>query len=132
MSCNAFTGAPRYTFIIEQGSTTNFEVRYLDDSSNPIDLSGYQARMQLRPSVESDTILLALSSSLQPDGTGLNMSGSTGALPLSSGSIGVYISAATSSALTFSEAVYDLEISNATTVTRLLQGKIKLSREVTR
>lgn len=132
MSCNAFTGAPRYTFIIEQGSTTNFEVRYLDDSSNPINLSGYQARMQLRPSVESETILLSLSSSLQPDGTGLNMSGSTGALPLSSGSIGVYISAATSSALTFSEAVYDLEISNATTVTRLLQGKIKLSREVTR
>jgi hypothetical protein len=132
MSCNAFTGAPRYTFIIEQGSTTNFEVRYLDDSSNPIDLSGYQARMQLRPTVDSDTILLSLSSSLQTDGTGLNMSGSTGVLPLSSGSIGVYISAATSSALTFSEAVYDLEISNATTVTRLLQGKIKLSREVTR
>ena len=132
MSCNAFTGAPRYTFIIEQGSTTNFEVRYLDESSNPIDLSGYQARMQLRPTVDSDTILLSLSSSLQPDGTGLNLSGSTGVLPLSSGSIGVYISAATSSALTFSEAVYDLEISNATTVTRLLQGKIKLSREVTR
>ena len=132
MSCNAFTGAPRYTFIIEQGSTTNFEVRYLDESSNPINLAGYQARMQLRPTVDSDTILLSLSSSLQPDGTGLNLSGSTGVLPLSSGSIGVYISAATSSALTFSEAVYDLEISNATTVTRLLQGKIKLSREVTR
>jgi hypothetical protein len=132
MSCNAFTGAPRYTFIIEQGSTTNFEVRYLDDSSNPIDLSGYQARMQLRPTVDSDTILLSLSSSLRPDGTGLNLSGSTGTMPLASGSIGVYISAATSSALTFSEAVYDLEISNATTVTRLLQGKIKLSREVTR
>jgi hypothetical protein len=60
------------------------------------------------------------------------MSGSTGTMPLASGSIGVYISAATSSALTFSEAVYDLEITNATTVTRLLQGKIKLSREVTR
>ena len=69
------------------------------------------------------------------DGTGLNLSGSSGTNPLTSGSIGIFISAASSSAFTFNEARYDLEMvsgSGATQyVTRLIQGKVKLSKEVT-
>ena len=124
--------AGKYSFVIEQGSTLEFEIQYKDSQGTPIDLSGYGARMQVRSDYSSNTILLTLSSSLLPDGTGLNMSGSSGTLPLTSGSIGIYVSAASSSALTFDHAVYDLEIHSGSYVSRILQGQVKLSREVTR
>ena len=125
--------AGKYSFIIEQGATTKFQIDWTDESGNPIDLTGYHARMQVRPSVESNTIFLSLSSSLSDNcGTGLNLSGSNGVTPLQSGSIGVYISAASSSLLNFNEAYYDIEMVNGCEVTRLLEGKVKLSKNVTR
>jgi len=124
--------AGKYSFSIEQGATTSFQVVYKDANSNPVDLTGYQARMQVRETIASSTVICRLSSSLDADGTGLNLSGSAGNLPPASGSIGVYISAASSSAFTFDTAVYDLELVTGGTVTRLLQGTIKLDKEVTR
>ena len=130
--------AGSYSFTVEQGATTDFELVYKDSSGNPVDLSGYTARMQLKDSIGGSSTYLTLSSSLQSDGTGLNLSGSGGnnaSKPLTSGSIGIYISHATSSNLTFSSAFYDLEIvsgsGNTATVTRLVQGKVNLSKEVT-
>lgn len=127
--------AGRYTFVIEQGTTVNFEIQYKDSNNVPIDLSGHSARMQLRPTIESNSVYLTLSSSLNPDGTGLNMSGSNGTTPPTSGSIGIYISACTSSLLSFDTAYYDLEIysgADCPVTTRVLEGQIKLSKEVTR
>ena len=126
--------AGRYSFTIEQGATLDFELAYKDSGSNPINLAGYQARMQIRPSIGSDVIHITLSSSLDDDGTGLNLSGSDGLNPLTSGTIGVFISAASSSALDFTEAVYDLELASGSTypvVTRLLEGQVQLSKNVT-
>ena len=124
--------AGKYSFSIEQGATTSFQVVYKDANGTPVNLSGYHARMQIRETIGSSTIICRLSSSLDADGTGLNLSGSAGTLPLTSGSIGVYISAASSSAFSFDTAVYDLELVTGATVTRLLQGTIKLDKEVTR
>ena len=124
--------AGKYSFTVEQGSTTSFQVVYKDANGTPVNLSGYHARMQIRETIGLSTIIGRLSSSLDADGTGLNLSGSAGTLPLSSGSIGVYISAASSSGFTFDTAVYDLELVTGITVTRLLQGTIKLDKEVTR
>ena len=124
--------AGRYSFVIEQGATTNFQINWNDESGSPVDLSGYHARMQIRPQVEAATALLSLTSSLNSDGTGINLSGSNGTQPLASGSIGIYISAVSSSALDFGEAFYDLEMVNGNEVTRLLEGKVKLSKNVTR
>ena len=91
--------------------------------------------MQIRPSIGSDIVHMTLSSSLNPCGTGLNMSGSNSTNPPTSGSIGIFISAASSSLLDFNEAVYDLEIAsgsgNCANVTRILQGKVKLSKNTT-
>ena len=130
--------AGNYDFKIEQGATVDFAVQYKDSGSNPIDLSGYQARMQFRPTFGSSTVYLTLSSSLGPCGTGLNLSGSGGqsaSTPPSSGSIGVFISAMSSSQLTFTSALYDLEIAsgsgNCAVVTRLLEGVVTLSQNVT-
>jgi hypothetical protein len=132
--------AGRYSFVIEQGATTDFEVVYNDSTGSPVDLTGYTARMSIRQSqISTSQLYITLSSSLGPCGTGLNLSGSVGATgypkPLSSGSIGIYISAASSSQLSFNEGFYDLELmsgsGNCATVTRLLMGQVKLSNEVT-
>jgi hypothetical protein len=102
--------AGKYNFVIEQGSTL------------------------VKDKIGGSTTHITLSSSLSPDGTGLNFSGSSGINPPTSGTIGVFISANSSSALDFSKAVYDLEIvsgSDFPIVTRLLQGTVTLDKEVT-
>lgn len=124
--------AGKYSFIIEQGATKNIQINWTDISGSAIDLTGYQARMQIRPSVESSQVFISLSSSLQSDNTGINLSGSNFNTPLQSGSLAIYISAASSSLLNFGEAFYDLELEKQGEVTRLLEGKIKLSKNVTR
>ena len=124
--------AGKYSFIIEQGATLSTQIQWNDATGSAVNLTGYSARMQIRPSIASSDVYLSLSSSLQGDGTGLNMSGSSGAIPPTSGSIGLYISAATSSLLDFDTAVYDLELISGSVVTRLLEGSVKLSKNVTR
>ena len=124
--------AGKHSFIIEQGATTNLNVQWTDASGSAVDLTGYQARMQIRPGIEASDVYISLSSSLQPDGTGLNLNGSDGVTSLTSGSIGIYISAYSSSLLNFNEAFYDLEMVNGREVTRLLEGKVRLSKNVTR
>ena len=124
--------AGRYSFTIEQGSTLNLELQYKDGDGNPIDLTDYSGKMQIRPTVSSTTTYITLSSSLQPDGTGLNFSGSNGSTPPTSGSIAIYISADSSSLLNFDTGVYDLEISSGSFVERILEGQVKLSLNVTR
>jgi len=126
--------AGRYNFTIEQGATVDFEIAYTDSNQNPIDLTNYQARMQLRPTRESTTTYITLSSSIDADGTGLNLSGSSGLNSPTLGTIGVFISANSSSALNFSRAYYDLEIVTGSTypiVTRLIEGVVNTSDNVT-
>lgn len=127
--------AGRYSFTIEQGTTFQLELIYKDSNQTPINLTGYSGRMQIRPTVDSNTVYLTLSSSLNADGTGLNFSGSSGTNPPSSGSIGIYIASCTSSLLNFTNAYYDLEIysgSNCPYTVRLIEGQVQLSKEVTR
>ena len=127
--------AGTYNFTIEQGSTVDFEIAYKDSSNNPIDLTGYQARMQIKNLPGGSITYLTLSSSLDASGTGLNLRGSSGTNPFTSGTIGVYVAAVTSSLLDFNTAFYDLELvsgtGNTATVTRVIQGKVTLDKEVT-
>lgn len=125
--------AGRYSFVIEQGATLNLNVQWNDSEDNPISLEGCHARMQIRPEIGSSEVLLSLTSSFaNACGSGLNLSGSDGLTPVQSGSIGIIISAYSSSLLNFNEAYYDLEVVNGCDVTRLLEGKVKLSKNVTR
>ena len=125
--------AGKYSFVIEQGATVNFEIQYRDSNNIPVNLTGYSGKMQIRSSYADNnpTTYATLSSSLAADGTGLNFSGSNGTTPLSSGSIGVFISAASSSAFLFNTAYYDLELTSGSIVTRLIEGQIRLSQQVT-
>ena len=130
--------AGKYNFTIEQGTTVDFEIQYKDSNNNPIDLTSYSGRLQIRSNFADDsgTIFLTLSSSRNSDGTGLNFSGSNSITPPTSGSIGIFIAACTSSTLTFNQALYDLEIYSGSSecpfTVRLIQGTVKLSKEVTR
>lgn len=130
--------AGKYSFTIEQGTTTNFEIQYQDSNGDAIDLTGYNARMQIKDTF-GGTEILSMSSSLATaeeyakgaDKAFLSMSGSTFLKDTISGSIGIYIGHEITDDFTFSEAKYDLEISDGTDKTRILQGDIRLSREIT-
>jgi len=117
--------AGKYNFVIEQGTTFTLELQYKDSNSVPVDLTGYSGKMQIRPSIGSPTSYLTLSSSIQADGTGI-----TFPTPIS-GTINLSISAVSSSQLTFDQGLYDLEIRSGSVVTRLIQGGVQLSKEVT-
>lgn len=105
---------------IEQGATF---ARTLDVKKNSVllDLSGWDARMQVRPDAASSTVLLSL-----VVGSGLTLNGGAG-------QIVIEISAAQTAALAFELAHHDLEIvDGGGQVVRLLQGKVTLSKEITR
>jgi hypothetical protein len=121
--------AGKYSFTIEQGSTVEIPLIYKDSLGVPVNLTQYSSKMQIRNSYSSSIPIITLSSSLNPDGTGLNMSNAV------SGGITIYIASCTSSMFNFYDAVYDLDIisgsGNCPIVDRILEGKVRLSKEVT-
>ena len=131
--------AGNYTFTIEQGATTDFEIQYKDSGSNAINLSGQYAEMRIRTSY-GGTALAVLTSSMgasdlsytkHSGSSFLSISGSDLSTPIASGSIGVYIGHELTDAFTFDKAYYDVEVTNGHARTRVLQGKVKLSKDIT-
>ena len=129
-----------YNFTIEQGTTFQRTFKYKDANGNPLDLSDHDVRMQIRSDKADNT-----TSFLHEFGSGSSFSteGSGGLFILSTSSAApentldqftLFISASTTENMTFNSAIYDIEIeeSGSGIVTRLLQGKIKISKEVTR
>ena len=130
--------AGKYSFVIEQGATTDFEIQYKDSGSNAISLVGQYAEMRLRQNYGGDAIV-SLTSSLahgqsysKLSGSAfLSLSGSNLMTPLSSGSIGVYMGHEVTDGFLFERAFYDIELTNGEARTRILQGTIKLSKDIT-
>ena len=113
--------AGKYDIVIEQGATFKLPISYKDSTGSVVDLvsgNGYTSRMMIKESAGGTTI-----KSLT------NGSGMT--LAASGNNIVIEISATDTAAMDFSNAVYDLEIVSGTEVTRILEGKVKLSREIT-
>jgi len=119
--------AGKYALLIEQGATLDLTLAYKDSNNTAVDLTGYSSRMKIRSDYAdaSPTTYFSLSSSLAADGTGLTLGGV-------SGTIRMFISAVSTSAQSFDTAYYDLELVSGSIVTRLLEGTVKLSKEVTR
>jgi hypothetical protein len=115
--------AGRYDITIEAGSTFQLRVTWKDSNGTPINLTGYTARMKVKPTYGG----VATFSLTSPSG-GLVLGGAAG-------TIDVTISAtdtATNIGDTESTAMYDLEVeSSGGVVTRLVQGKAFLKPEVT-
>tara|TARA_B110000858_G_C17600144_1_gene379724 strand:- start:173 stop:583 length:411 start_codon:yes stop_codon:yes gene_type:complete len=133
--------AGKYSFTIEQGTTVDFELQYQDSSNIPIDLTGYTGAMSIRSTYSgSGTTYLALTSLTgseyangKPTGSAfLSISGSNLSTPPSSGSIGVYVGFELTDSLTFTTAAYyDIELTSGSIRTRILEGRVNLSQQVT-
>ena len=112
-----------YDITIEQGADLTIPLTWKDGLGNPVNVTGYLARMQIRENFDSDDYLIFLTS--DPAG-GITLGGALG-------TITIEMSAETTASLPQIDAVYDLElVSAAGFVTRLVQGRVFISREVTR
>ena len=115
-----------YNFTIEQGATFKRTFRYKDSNGNPISLSGSLVRMQIRQNVNSDVVIDEFTS----NNNSFVLTTPAGGSEVNQ--INLEITATETAAFNFNNAVYDIEIDSGDEVIRLLQGKIKLSKEVTR
>ena len=115
-----------YNFTIEQGATFTRTFKYKDANGDALSLSSHDVRMQLRTSISSNSTIISLTEVAGTNGSVITVGGA------GNNEILVTISATDTAAMSFDTAVYDLEIESSSVVTRLLQGKIKLSKEVTR
>lgn len=114
--------AADYDLLIEQGATLSQSFVWTDSSGAAINLIGYTARMQVRSSVTSATTLLELTT----ENGGITITGGSGTVTLTQ-------TATQTAAYTWRQGVYDLElVSGGGVVTRLVQGSVTVSPEVTR
>lgn len=113
--------AATYDMILDQGSTFSNVIQITDSEETPLNLTGFTARMQVRPSVSSSTVLLELTNA-----------NSRITITAAEGKINLSVDATTTSNLTPGNYVYDLETVNGSVVERILQGSFLVRAEVTR
>jgi len=111
-----------YDIRIDQGATFQKLILWKDADGNPVDLTGFTARMQIRRRVHSDEVLAEATTE-----NGYIVFGDD------QGTIEISIPASVTEGFDFKRGVYDLELeSSGGIVTRLIQGCVYVSREVTR
>jgi len=109
--------AGTYNFTLDQGSTFSRQLT-VEDNNTAMDLSGYTGRMQMRSTHDSSTIALSFTVTIAN---------------AAAGKLNISASATSTAGITEGIYVYDLEIeSSAGTVTRLMEGNITVTPEVTR
>jgi hypothetical protein len=109
-------------FNIEQGATFSHRLEWKDSKQQPINLTGYTARMQVRAKKSSDTVLVELTTA-------------NGRIVLgdADGTIDLEIDATTTAGFSWTKGVHDLELESGTGfVTRLVEGNVTVVPEVTR
>ena len=115
-----------YNFIYQQGTSLTFLVDYQDNLNQPIDLTGYTARGQIRRSVRDESPTATFTIVIEDPTQGrLRVS-----LPPESFATAKLSGSTPADQTPF---VYDIEIeSGSGDVTRILQGTINVRPEVTR
>lgn len=112
--------AAKKDFTIEQGSDWVWSLEYVDPVT---DLTTYTAALHARANESDSSTVFALSSLTPTSGIEL----------FADGTMDFHMTAAQTSVLTTEAMVYDLEVTSASgIVTRLIEGNITLSQEVTR
>lgn len=109
--------APTRNLTIDQGSTFSISVELSDALDNPLDLTDYDIRAQLRKSYGSNTFT--------------EFSTSSGDNP-ENGVITLTLTSEQTTLLRPGRYVYDIEIENDDEVVRVLEGIITVTPEVTR
>jgi hypothetical protein len=109
-----------FYLVIRQGTTSQYAWPVVDDDNNSVAVSGYTAKAQVRRDATDDEVLHEWNSE---DGT-----------ILLQGNLVILVTPpATSLAWTFTQGVYDILITAPDgTVSRVAEGKLQVSRSVTR
>lgn len=102
---------------IEQGATFTQRLTWKVDGV-AVNLTGYTARMKVRERLNEPAIISLTT------GSGIVLGGAAG-------TVDITISAANTALLNYGKYIYDLELVNGATVTRLVKGKITVDPEVT-
>lgn len=113
--------AGRYNFEIEEGATFTRTITYTDNEDTAIDLDGSTVRMQIRDNYSSPDAVISLST----PSTGITLSDETGKFIIT-------MTATQTESLGIKQGVYDIEVEyDNGTVERILEGRVKISRQVT-
>lgn len=113
--------AGTYKITCDQGATFERVFTVKDGQGDLLNLTGYTARMQVRPEIDSDEVLVELTT----QNGRITLGGAAGTITLS-------LSAATTAGID-KDGHYDLEIISAGgEVYRVLKGRFVLDPEVTR
>jgi hypothetical protein len=112
-----------YPITIHQGATYTLTLTWRENG-NPVDLTNWSARMQVRRRHKDETAWISLTSA---PGGGIVLGGPAG-------TISIRIEAAATAALPAPQTgVYDLELEHTDgTVRRILEGIVRVTPEVTR
>jgi hypothetical protein len=125
--------AGKYNFIVEQGSQHDVSFRYKTSDGNGLDLTGYRVRMAVKDHITDTTFVYRASTSASSDANHLEhfTIGSNQNQAAEAGKFALSIPASTTTAFSFNQGVYDLElVAPAGTVTRILEGKFKIKLQV--
>lgn len=111
----------RYDWVVDAGSDAERIFRVLDGDFQPLSLTGYTARMQVRPYMSSSTVADELTTE-------------NGRIVIEdAGRVHVYLTHEATAQYKFDEGVYDIEIvAGNGDVTRIVGGRIIVRKEVTR
>jgi hypothetical protein len=112
-----------YNIVADQGATLQETAVWKDSARKAINVTGYTARMQVRPSIDSEQVLLSLTT----ENGRISVSGPEGRFDMT-------VSAIDMTSIDAGKYVYDLEIIAPVSgvVDRLMQGSFIVRGEVTR
>ena len=104
-------------FYVDQGTTFSTSVLVTNDDGSAFDLTGYTVAAQIRKSYSSST---------KVDFT------ATVADPSTAGQINLTLTATQTGTLEEGRYVYDVEVTSGVTVTRVIEGLVTVSPQVTK
>lgn len=120
--------AGQYDITVEQGATFEETLSITDEDGDPVDLSGMTARAQIRKTYSDPTVIASFVATVETPATDgivtMKMTAANTAL--------LPVASATGYLKVPTNYVYDLELVDGVTVTRLIEGTCAVSPEVTR
>lgn len=108
--------ATKANLVIDQGSTFSTDLNLTDENGDPLALIGYTANSQIRRWYTSTNASAAFSTSVNT----------------ASGVITLSLTANQTSNLVFGRYVYDVEISDGSEISRIVEGIVTVTPQVTR
>ena len=108
--------ATKANLVIDQGTTFTTDLTMTDEEGSPLNLTGYTANSQIRKWYTSSNATATFTTSIN---------GNTGVISLS-------LTANQTGAMTAGRYVYDVEINDGAIISRIVEGIVTVTPQVTR